>query len=216
MSGGQQQRVALARALAIEPRVLLLDEPLSALDAKVRLQLREQIRLLQTRLGTTTLFVTHDQEEALSMADRVGVMRAGRLEQLAAPAELYDRPATDFVAEFVGTTNRLPATVAAGGITVLGQDVAGVDTGPRSAGDPVDLLARPEVLGLEAVAHGPGIVTVKTFLGATTRVGVLLDDDLSVLVDLPSPAAAGLGVGESVRVFVAADQSHQLLVADRR
>ena len=102
LSGGQQQRVALARALAIEPRVLLLDEPLSALDAKVRLQLREQIRSLQQRLGTTTLFVTHDQEEALSMADRVGVMREGRLEQIATPDELYDRPATPFVAEFVG------------------------------------------------------------------------------------------------------------------
>ncbi len=88
--------------------MLLLDEPLSALDAKVRLQLREQIRTLQQRLGTTTLFVTHDQEEALSMADRVGVMRAGKLEQVAAPDELYDRPATAFVAEFVGTMNRLP------------------------------------------------------------------------------------------------------------
>jgi putative spermidine/putrescine transport system ATP-binding protein len=93
LSGGQQQRVALARALAIEPRVLLLDEPLSALDAKVRLQLREQIRTLQQRLGTTTLFVTHDQEEALSMADRVGVMREGRLEQIAAPAERRGRRA---------------------------------------------------------------------------------------------------------------------------
>jgi putative spermidine/putrescine transport system ATP-binding protein len=109
LSGGQQQRVALARALAIEPRVLLLDEPLSALDAKVRLQLREQIRSLQQRLGTTTLFVTHDQEEALSMADRVGVMHDGRLEQIATPDELYDRPATPFVAEFVGVMNRIPA-----------------------------------------------------------------------------------------------------------
>ena len=115
LSGGQQQRVALARALAVEPRVLLLDEPLSALDAKVRLQLREQIRTLQQRLGTTTLFVTHDQEEALSMADRVGVMRAGRLEQVADPAELYSRPATAFVAEFVGTMNRLPAELGASG-----------------------------------------------------------------------------------------------------
>src|ERR1700761_8842268 len=101
LSGGQQQRVALARALAIEPSVLLLDEPLSALDAKVRLQLREQIRSLQQRLHTTPLFVTHDQEEALAMADRVGVMRGGKLEQLATPAELYASPATAFVAEFV-------------------------------------------------------------------------------------------------------------------
>ena len=121
ISGGQQQRVALARALAIEPKVLLLDEPLSALDAKVRVQLREQIRSLQQRLHTTTLFVTHDQEEALSMADRVGVMRDGRLEQVAAPSELYARPATAFVAEFVGTMNRIPGELEADGrVRVLG------------------------------------------------------------------------------------------------
>jgi putative spermidine/putrescine transport system ATP-binding protein len=124
LSGGQQQRVALARALAIEPRVLLLDEPLSALDAKVRLQLREQIRTLQQRLGTTTLFVTHDQEEALSMADRVGVMSNGQLEQIAAPDELYDRPATAFVAEFVGVMNRLPGELQSGGT------VTALDAGP--------------------------------------------------------------------------------------
>src|SRR5690349_18663206 len=115
LSGGQQQRVALARALAIQPRVLLLDEPLSALDAKVRLQLREQIRTLQQQLGTTTLFVTHDQEEALSMADRVGVMSKGRLEQIAAPDELYTDPATAFVAEFVGVMNRVPGELQSGG-----------------------------------------------------------------------------------------------------
>ena len=102
LSGGQQQRVALARALAIQPRVLLLDEPLSALDAKVRVQLRDEIRRVQLDVGTTTLFVTHDQEEALAVADRVGVMSQGKLEQLAAPAELYANPATPFVAEFVG------------------------------------------------------------------------------------------------------------------
>ena len=112
LSGGQQQRVALARALAIEPSVLLLDEPLSALDAKVRVQLRDEIRRVQLEVGTTTLFVTHDQEEALAIADRVGVMNAGRLEQLAPPAELYSAPATRFVGEFVGLSNRLPATVA--------------------------------------------------------------------------------------------------------
>ena len=111
LSGGQQQRVALARALAIEPQVLLLDEPLSALDAKVRVQLRDEIRRIQLEVGTTTLFVTHDQEEALAVADRVGVMRAGNLEQLASPHDLYARPATPFVADFVGLTNRLRATV---------------------------------------------------------------------------------------------------------
>ncbi len=121
LSGGQQQRVALARALALRPRVLLLDEPLSALDAKVRLSLREEIRRLQQELGITTLFVTHDQEEALSIADRVAVMRAGRLEQCAAPAELYGRPATPFVAEFVGTMSRLPGRLTDGTVEVLGQ-----------------------------------------------------------------------------------------------
>src|SRR6476619_796841 len=123
MSGGQQQRVALARALAIRPKVLLLDEPLSALDAKVRRQLREEIRRIQIAVGTTTLFVTHDQEEALALGDRVGVMSAGSLEQLAQPAELYDRPKTAFVAEFVGLTNRLSGDARDGVVSLVGQQV---------------------------------------------------------------------------------------------
>ena len=112
LSGGMQQRVALARALAIEPSVLLLDEPLSALDAKVRVQLREEIRRIQLELGITTIYVTHDQEEALSISDRVAVMYGGKIEQVGAPAEMYGNPATPFVAEFIGTMNRLVATVA--------------------------------------------------------------------------------------------------------
>jgi putative spermidine/putrescine transport system ATP-binding protein len=119
LSGGQQQRVALARALAIGPRVLLLDEPLSALDAKVRAQLRDEIRRIQLELGTTTLFVTHDQDEALAMADRVAVMHAGRLEQVAPPVELYERPRTARVAEFVGLTNRLRGEARGGAAAVL-------------------------------------------------------------------------------------------------
>jgi putative spermidine/putrescine transport system ATP-binding protein len=204
LSGGQQQRVALARALAIEPRVLLLDEPLSALDAKVRLQLREQIRTLQQRLGTTTLFVTHDQEEALSMADRVGVMRDGRLEQIATPSELYSTPATAFVAEFVGTMNRVPGTYQGNDeVTVLGT-VAPVhgEHANVPAGD-VDVLVRPEGLTVEAVAAGNGIVTDRTFLGSLTRVSVLLSGDVAVKVDKPSTAAAGLVAGTSVQVGVA-------------
>jgi putative spermidine/putrescine transport system ATP-binding protein len=145
LSGGQQQRVALARALAIEPRVLLLDEPLSALDAKVRLQLREQIRTLQQRLGTTTLFVTHDQEEALSMADRVGVMRQGKLEQIAAPDELYDDPATAFVAEFVGIMNRIPGELQGGGmVAVLGSTVPVRDPAEVSGGSAVECSYGPK------------------------------------------------------------------------
>jgi putative spermidine/putrescine transport system ATP-binding protein len=200
LSGGQQQRVALARALAIEPRVLLLDEPLSALDAKVRLQLREQIRTLQQRLGTTTLFVTHDQEEALSMSDRVGVMRAGRLEQVAEPAELYARPATAFVAEFVGTMNRLPAELGDGGkvVTVLGVTVPAQDGGPASGR--VDALVRPENLTVAAAEGGNGIVTNRTFLGAVTRVAVRLSGDVEVSVDVSSGAALEMSPGTAVRV----------------
>ena len=139
ISGGQQQRVALARALAIEPQVLLLDEPLSALDAKVRAQLRDQIRRIQLEVGITTLFVTHDQEEALAIADRVGVMREGQLEQLAPPTEVYSRPATPFVAEFVGLTNRLAGTVSGSTVTVRGQRPApGRSRHPGRAGHRAD------------------------------------------------------------------------------
>ncbi|MGA9833129.1 MAG: ABC transporter ATP-binding protein [Trebonia sp.] len=212
LSGGQLQRVALARALAIEPHVLLLDEPLSALDAKVRLQLREQIRTLQQRLGTTTIFVTHDQEEALSMADRVGVMRDGRLEQVADPSELYSRPATAFVAEFVGTMNRLPGELAGPGtVTVLGTSCAVIGHG-GSAGagsppieddltsGPVDVLVRPEGLTVAAAEGGNGIVSGRTFLGAITRVAVLLSGDTEVRVDLASAAALAIPPGTSVQV----------------
>src|ERR1700722_2849122 len=205
LSGGQQQRVALARALAIEPRVLLLDEPLSALDAKVRLQLREQIRTLQQRLGTTTLFVTHDQEEALSMADRVGVMRAGKLEQVAAPDELYDRPATAFVAEFVGTMNRLPGSLNGDGtaVTVLGDTVPVQPGGPSSGS--VMVLVRPENLTVAPAEGGNGIVFLRTFLGATSRITVLLSGDLQVLVDVPSIHAAAMTPGASVQVGIPSD-----------
>ena len=213
LSGGQQQRVALARALAIQPKVLLLDEPLSALDAKVRLQLREQIRTLQTRLGTTTLFVTHDQEEALSMADRVGVMRAGRLEQIATPDELYARPSTAFVAEFVGTMNRLPAEVVPGGIRVLGHTVAPLDVTGRPVGAAVEALIRPEGLLAEPVEHGSGIVAHKTFLGSTTRLIILLSEELTVQVDTPSTQAAGLSIGDSVSIT---PRDAHILVTDPR
>jgi putative spermidine/putrescine transport system ATP-binding protein len=200
LSGGQQQRVALARALAIEPRVLLLDEPLSALDAKVRLQLREQIRALQQRLGTTTLFVTHDQEEALSMSDRVGVMRSGRLEQVATPDELYSRPETAFVAEFVGTMNRLAGELTDNGaaVTVIGITVPVQPGGPASGA--VDALVRPENLTIAPSEAGNGIVTVRTFLGAVTRVAVRLSGDTEVVVDVSTGSAADMTPGTAVQV----------------
>ena len=214
LSGGQQQRVALARALAIEPRVLLLDEPLSALDAKVRLQLREQIRTLQQRLGTTTLFVTHDQEEALSMADRVGVMNKGRLEQIAAPDELYDHPATAFVAEFVGVMNRVPGELQSSkAVTALDRTVAVMNENADLSAGPVDVLVRPEGLTMQVIENGNGIVTTRTFLGSVTRVGVLLSGDVTVQIDKASSEAAALAPGTSVQVSLPVDP---VLVAPRR
>ena len=215
LSGGQQQRVALARALAIEPRVLLLDEPLSALDAKVRLQLRDQIRALQQRLGTTTLFVTHDQEEALSMSDRVGVMKDGKLEQIATPSELYSEPATAFVAEFVGTMNRIPGRLDGTGdrVSAVGQTVPVIGGAADALAGDVDVLVRPEGLNITAGPNGNGIVADRTFLGSTTRISVLLDGDHMVKVDQPSTVAAGLPPGTSVQISL---PDRAVLVSERR
>ncbi|MDT0464658.1 ABC transporter ATP-binding protein [Streptomyces sp. DSM 41699] len=210
LSGGQQQRVALARALALRPRVLLLDEPLSALDAKVRLTLREEIRRLQQELGITTLFVTHDQEEALSMADRVAVMRAGRLEQCADPAELYGRPATAFVAEFVGTMSRIPGRLNSDTVEVLGQRLP-VD-GDAPAATEVDVLVRPESVRVTADETGEARVIATAFLGATVRLTVRLADATEVKADLPAHDAAGLGAGAAVTVTL---PERPVLVAER-
>jgi putative spermidine/putrescine transport system ATP-binding protein len=198
LSGGQQQRVALARALAVEPRVLLLDEPLSALDAKVRLQLRDEIRRLQLELGVTTVFVTHDQEEALSMADRVGVMRAGRLEQIAAPAKLYDRPSTQFVAEFVGTMNRLVGRAEADGRVRVANQVLPADGELPARGDDVTVLVRPEAVVVTLDDAGDSVVVVSTFRGSTTQLRLLRDDGVEVLADIPSHLTGQLAPGRRV------------------
>ncbi|MEV0902342.1 ABC transporter ATP-binding protein [Actinoplanes sp. NPDC049802] len=198
MSGGQQQRVALARALAIEPRVLLLDEPLSALDAKVRVQLRDEIRRIQTEVGTTALFVTHDQEEALAVADRVGVMRAGRLEQLAAPAEVYLRPATAFVADFVGLSNRLPGVVTGDVVEVLGARLPLVT--PHAGGE-VTALVRPEAIDVVPGPEGGATVLSTSFLGPTSRVTVAVSDHL-VVAQVPSGRLPDLSTGTRVDVTI--------------
>jgi putative spermidine/putrescine transport system ATP-binding protein len=207
ISGGQQQRVALARALAIQPQVLLLDEPLSALDAKVRAQLRDQIRRIQLEVGITTLFVTHDQEEALAIADRVGVMRAGRLEQLAPPTEVYSRPATSFVAEFVGLSNRLAGTVTGSVVTVRGHDLPLVDTSTPAG--PVTAIVRPEAVTLasdDSGEAGPmtGTVIASTFLGATSRVTVDLGDT-TIMAQLPTSEATTLPAGSRVTLTIRPD-----------
>ena len=207
LSGGQQQRVALARALAIEPQVLLLDEPLSALDAKVRAQLRDEIRRIQLEVGITTLFVTHDQEEALAIADRVGVMREGHLEQLAPPIEVYSRPATSFVAEFVGLSNRMSGMVRGGDVTVRGCTLPLVE---RDTPDgEVVALVRPEAVTLASHASpesGPlvGTVIAVTFLGATSRVTVDLGDT-SVMAQLSTSDATALSAGSRVELTIRPD-----------
>ena len=211
MSGGQQQRVALARAIAIEPDVLLLDEPLSALDAKVRGQLRDEIRRLQIEVGITTLFVTHDQEEAMAMADRVGVMRAGNLEQLDVPPVLYARPATPFVASFVGTNNVIPTVVAGDGVEVLGRTVtiaAGSDALP--IGSPANALVRPESVQLVTRSAGgagaSGVVMTTSFFGSTTRLTVRLDAGHSILIDMPSVLARDFAAGTDVLARCTTDE----------
>ena len=199
LSGGQQQRVALARALAIEPRVLLLDEPLSALDAKVRVQLRDEIRRVQLEVGTTTLFVTHDQEEALAVADRVGVMSRGKLEQIDAPAQLYTNPASPFVAEFVGLNNKVPAQVGQGTATVLGASMAALPGSVDGAGV---AMVRPEAVTVTADPAGTSTVAAVAFLGPVSRVSATLADGTLVVAQMPSAHAQQFGPGDRVSVGV--------------
>lgn len=196
LSGGQQQRVALARALVTRPRALLLDEPLSALDAKVRVRLRDEIKAIQVELGITTIFVTHDQEEALAVADRVAVMRDGVIEQLGAPEDLYRRPQTPFVASFIGESNKLDGIVSGDQVRLAGATLP-VLPGTHSAGLAVDTqvtaFVRPEQLRLEAADAGaaPGsgaqaglaaVVVSSGFFGAHRRTVVRTDDGSTITV----------------------------------
>jgi iron(III) transport system ATP-binding protein len=215
LSGGQQQRVALARALALSPGLLLLDEPLSALDARVRSYLRTEIRRLHQRLGVTTIMVTHDQEEALTMADRIVVMNEGVIEQIGTPLEVYRQPASAFVADFVGTTNFLPAVVLDAGTVRLGAlDLAcALDLSP-GPGHPVTLAIRPEDVVVRNVAPGtPNSAEVRVtdieFLGSFCRVGLapagnapplLADFSINVVRDL------GISPGQSLLISLPPDR----------
>ncbi|MFC4100534.1 ABC transporter ATP-binding protein [Paenibacillus xanthanilyticus] len=187
LSGGQQQRVALARAVALSPEVLLLDEPLSALDAKVRVHLREQLCLLQERLGITTVMVTHDQEEALTMADHVVVMDQGRVAQTGTPEEIYERPRTPFVADFIGAINFIPDGGAAGGVQAVRPEQI----------KPLGPLESPEA-GCAVLA---GTVAHAEFRGAYYRVSLLPEHALAnaapVLVDVPAQLARQLNLTRS-------------------
>jgi putative spermidine/putrescine transport system ATP-binding protein len=222
LSGGMQQRVALARALAIEPRVLLLDEPLSALDAKVRVQLREEIRRIQLELGITTLYVTHDQEEALAVSDHVAVMYGGVIEQMGTPAEMYTAPATPFVAEFIGTMNRLDSTVIDGGTGEVEHSGLRlhVDAAKgRRNGERVLVLIRPESLELEAATNGSapnsftGEVLTQTFLGPVTRVKVT-GSGTNLIADMSTARAAALPVGARVSAKIPSEGAKLISLPD--
>jgi putative spermidine/putrescine transport system ATP-binding protein len=199
LSGGQQQRVALARALAIKPQVLLLDEPLSALDAKIRVSLREEIRALQRTLGITTIYVTHDQEEALSMSDRIVVMSEGRIEQIGTPFEIYNYPRTRFVASFVGTLNILRGRVtdaARGAIAVDDQEIVaarGLGNG-HAAGAACTVALRPEAVTLsdgdDARNRMHGTIEEVSFLGSVVRIRVRFRDNAVSLDTFNNPTAA--------------------------
>ena len=208
LSGGQQQRVALARALAIEPPVLLLDEPLSALDAAVRLTLRLEIRRIQRSLGIATMYITHDQEEALSISDRVAVMRHGRIEQLGTPEEIYTAPENEYVARFVGTSNRLDVKVLDNAtVEWRGETVPVVSRSSVDAGSSAVMIVRPERIRVTPPNNGssgpswPAKVVERTFLGAVTRLTLRIGDD-SLLADLPGEATSDVrfAIDDSVRV----------------
>ena len=201
LSGGQQQRVALARAIVMEPQVLLFDEPLSNLDAKLRDQMRVEIRDLQQRVGITSLYVTHDQTEAMSISDRIVVMNGGMIEQIGTPAEVYARPASRFVADFIGKANFLTATVGSGGALRLSETVLGTGySGQAPEGSTVTVLLRPEAVRLSTTPGSlRGRVVRAMFLGSVAEYLVQEEDGTEWLVDQPNPGPTGLfSVGDVV------------------
>ncbi len=208
MSGGQQQRVALARALAIQPQVLLLDEPLSALDAKIRLELRTEIRAIQQKMGITTIYVTHDQEEALSLSDRVVVMKDGIIEQIGSPFEIYNFPQTPFVASFVGTLNLVDAVVKdaeKGTLSMDGQLINTCKLPEHHTNDRVKFALRPEIISLKSddPSHNRITATVDTvtFLGSIVRIQVHLGENRLFFDTFNNPNLVPPRRGDQVTLF---------------
>jgi len=213
LSGGQQQRVALARALAVEPKVLLLDEPLSALDAKVRVSLRNEIRRIQQQFKMTAIYVTHDQEEALAISDRIAVMAKGRIEQLDQPEEIYSNPRTVFAASFVGTSNQFRGVLESAAEGLCRVDNQLLHTLPVSDlhdGDAILVLVRPEEVTLQQLSEGDeentnhagnhfnGVIELRTFLGPFTRFHVRTDKGDTLTADVPSQQARDFFVAQHV------------------
>jgi putative spermidine/putrescine transport system ATP-binding protein len=208
MSGGQQQRVALARALAIQPQVLLLDEPLSALDAKIRLELRTEIRAIQQKMGITTIYVTHDQEEALSLSDRVVVMSNGRIEQIGTPFQIYNFPQTPFVASFVGTLNLLSAVVKDPAnclFTVDGQPVYSEKAVHLPPGEKVKIALRPEIISMAnsdpQYNQLTATVDTVTFLGSIVRIQVKTGENRLFFDTFNNPNLVPPKIGDRLALF---------------
>ncbi|UBU11506.1 ABC transporter ATP-binding protein [Nonomuraea gerenzanensis] len=217
LSGGQQQRVALARALVMQPEVLLFDEPLSNLDAKLRVAMRAEIRRIQRRLGITSLYVTHDQDEAMTMSDRVVVMNKGRIEQTATPSDIYFRPATVFVADFIGRANFIevvPRLVEAGSavVTALGRDMTVAAHPAVQANTAAYLMVRPETLSLAAAPEGGvGTVLRAGFHGHSVDYEVETGSG-TLMVTVPGPDPQGvLGEGTNVRVLIDPGRAYVLV-----
>ncbi|WP_022703035.1 ABC transporter ATP-binding protein [Pseudorhodobacter ferrugineus] len=200
LSGGQQQRVALARALAPTPKVLLLDEPLSALDLKLRKEMQIELKRLQQETGITFVFVTHDQEEALTMSDRIAVMSAGHIQQVGSPRDIYTRPANRFVASFIGETNFLTGT-SDGTRVVLGNGAAVDVTAPKG---PVTLAIRPEQVRIAGVDGGgmPATVASTVYFGTDTHLHLTLSDGTAVVARQQSPAAGGIDAPKGAQVGI--------------
>lgn len=196
LSGGQQQRIALARAVALEPPILLLDEPLSALDATVRDQLRDEIRSLQKRLGITTVFVTHDQQEAMAISDQVAIMRSGQVEQLGSPRELYQNPKNSFVARFVGISNQIKSTKIGDAWKVLGSSVSG----PAEFNTGIAFI-RPEDIKITPNLDGIAVVEEISFLGSFVRVFMSVEGN-RVIADLQISEAEKLIIGQQVELTI--------------
>ena len=207
MSGGQRQRVALARALVNRPKVLLLDEPLGALDLKLREQMQVELKAIQRDVGITFVFVTHDQEEALTMSDRLAVMRAGQIEQVGAPREVYDEPASTYVADFLGLANLVPATVTAPDEVEAFGVRRPVATGDLAAGEACSLLIRPERLRVLAAGQGQldAVVEQVVFAGAVTHVHLRVGEQMLQAVLSNDGTGSDAQVGTSVGVELAAD-----------
>jgi spermidine/putrescine transport system ATP-binding protein len=211
LSGGQQQRVALARALAPAPEVLLLDEPLSALDLKLRKDMQVELKRLQHETGITFVFVTHDQEEALTMSDRIGVMQAGRLLQVGPPREIYNRPVNRFVADFIGETNFLTGQVAEGGVRLATGDRLALDVGPRSG--QVTVTVRPEQvrIGDQGLA---ATVTDTTYFGTDTHVHLALADGTVLVSRIQSPPGGEIALPKGTAVAISFAPGALQLVGD--